>query len=52
VNLPAARIGFFVVLSVIAVAAVASGVVLSRKSDPSESALEDARLACWGASAG
>jgi len=48
VNLPAARIGLFVFLSVIAVAAVAGSMALSRRPDP----VEDALHACWGASVG
>ncbi|HYK53856.1 MAG TPA: hypothetical protein VEV38_10040 [Candidatus Eremiobacteraceae bacterium] len=49
-NLPAARIGLFVFLSVIAVAAVAGSVALSRSRRPDP--VEDALHACWGASAG
>jgi len=48
VNLPATRIGLFVFLSVIAVAAVAGGMALSRRPAP----VEDALHAYWGASAG
>jgi len=47
-NAPATRIGFYLLLSVLAVAAVAGGVALSHRSER----LADARHACWGASAG
>ena len=47
-NLPAVRVGVYLLLSVLAVAAVAGGVALSRRAD----ALAEREHACWGASAG
>lgn len=47
-NVSAARLGFYVVLSVLAVAAIAGGVALSRRAD----ALADCQHAAWGAAAG
>ena len=47
-NLPAARIGIYLLLSVIAVAAVAGGLAISRRAD----AVADREHAAWGASAG
>ena len=47
-NLPAARVGVYLLLSVLAVAAVAGGMALSRRAN----AITDCENACWGASAG
>ena len=47
-NAPAARIGFYVLLSLIAVAAVAGGLTMSRRIGE----IADAEHAAWGASAG
>jgi hypothetical protein len=47
-NLPVARVGMYLLLSVLAVAAVAGGMALSRRA----SADVDREHACWGASAG
>jgi hypothetical protein len=47
-SLPVARIGVYVLLSIFAVAAVAGGLALRRRTDP----VADCELARWGASAG
>jgi len=47
-SLPVVRVGFYVLLSVLAVAAVAGGLALSRRTDP----VSEREHACWGASAG
>ncbi len=47
-NLPIARLGFYLLLSVIAVAAVAGGLARVRGADE----VAQRKHACWGASAG
>jgi len=47
-SLPVARVGVYLLLSVLAVAAVAGGLALTRKAN----AIADREHACWGASAG
>jgi len=48
-SLPVARVGVYLLLSVLAVAALAGGLALSRKTTD---AVADCELARWGASAG
>ena len=47
-SLPVSRVGVYLLLSVIAVAAVAGGLALTRRAG----AVAERELACWGASAG
>jgi hypothetical protein len=47
-SLPVARVGVYLLLSVIAVAAVAGGLALSRRAGVAA----EREHACWGASAG
>ena len=47
-SLPAARVGVYLLLSILAVAAVAGGLALSRRAG----SIVELEHACWGASAG